>query len=148
MLDDAGGERVRNHAFFDVGYVPMDDLHDEFCTLMQALADTRDGDYGSRLLDIHTHLLRHCADEERWMRESAFPDYEGHRREHDTLLEVVSEVRRRCDAGDVEIVARLADELPAWFEVHGNTMDAALAFHLKLHTQAQREADRDPLLAA
>jgi hemerythrin-like metal-binding protein len=117
-------------------------------TLMQALADTRDGDYGSRLLDIHTHLLRHCADEERWMRESAFPDYEGHRREHDTLLEVVSEVRRRCDAGDVEIVARLADELPAWFEVHGNTMDAALAFHLKLHTQAQREADRDPLLAA
>jgi hemerythrin len=44
---------------------------------------------------------------------------------------VISEVRRRCDAGDVEIVQRLAEELPTWFEVHGNTMDAALAFHMK-----------------
>jgi len=131
MREEGLTEHVRKPGFFDVGYAPIDLLHEEFCDLMQALADTADGDYGGRLLDLHTHLLRHCAAEERWMRDTSFPAYEEHKHEHDMLLEVISEVRRRCDSGDVEIVQRLADELPNWFDVHGNTMDSALAFHMK-----------------
>jgi hemerythrin len=117
--------------FFAVGYSPMDDLHEEFRDLMIALGAPDVGDYGLPLVEIHEHLLRHCAAEEGWMRATDFPAYDCHKREHDMLLEVVSEVRRRYDAGDNEIVQRLAAELPHWFEVHANTMDAALAYFLK-----------------
>jgi len=117
--------------FFEVGYEPMDDLHRQFRDLLIALASPDAGDYGATLLDLHEHLLSHCAMEERWMTGSDFPSRACHRQEHEVLLEVVSEVRRRFDAGDVEVVQRLAAELPRWFEIHANTMDSALAIHLR-----------------
>ncbi len=114
---------------FAAGFGPMDRIHREFHGLIAGLGDA--GDEGEKLLALHEHLLRQCAQEERWMRESGFPASDGHLREHEMLLEVVSEVRRRFDAGDSEVVVRLAEELPQWFEAHNNTMDAGLAVHLR-----------------
>ena len=108
--------------FFEVGYEPMDDLHRQFRDLLMALASPDAGDYGATLLDLHEHLLSHCAMEERWMTGSDFPSRACHRQEHEVLLEVVSEVRRRFDAGDVEVVIRevlsklLPVDFPALFE--------------------------------
>jgi hemerythrin-like metal-binding protein len=150
MLEDAMSNDTRTEprhlGFFEVGYAPIDRQHVEFCQLMQALIDTDDFDYAPRLLDIHTHLLRHCAEEEQWMRDSGFPSYDDHKSEHESLLEVVSEVRRRCDTGDVEIVQHLATALPQWFETHANTMDAALSFHLQ-QVHGLRESDREAVAA-
>jgi len=115
--------------YYEVGFGPMDALHREFHDLLAALSQP--GDEGEKLLALHEHLLRHCSQEERWMRETNFPACACHEREHEMLLEVVAEVRRRFDAGDTEIVARLAGELPGWFEAHANAMDAALAVHLR-----------------
>lgn len=120
---------VADLGYFAVGFAPMDDIHREFHDLLAALGEP--GDQGEKLLALHEHLLRHCAQEERWMIDSAFPACACHAREHETLLEVVSEVRRRFDAGDSDIVRSLAEELPRWFEQHANTMDAALAVHLR-----------------
>ncbi len=114
---------------FRVGYEPMDEIHREFQDLLEVLAQP--GDEGEKLLVLHECLLRHCAQEERWMRSTNFPSRTAHEREHETILEVVAEVRRRFDAGDIEIVSRLAQELPIWFEDHANTMDSALAVHLR-----------------
>jgi hemerythrin-like metal-binding protein len=127
-------------SFFEVGFEPMDELHREFRDLVVALAAPEGGDYGALLLALHEHLLQHCAIEEQWMKGSDFPSCACHRQEHEMLLEVISEVRRRCDAGDVEVVQRLAAELPRWFEIHANTMDAALAFHLREHGVTGRPA--------
>jgi len=118
-------------SFFEVGFEPMDELHREFRDLLIALASPEGGDHGANLLALHEHLLHHCAIEEQWMKGSDFPSSACHHQEHEMLLEVISEVRRRCDAGDTEVVQRLAAELPRWFEIHANTMDAALAFHLR-----------------
>jgi len=120
---------VTDFGYFEVGYEPMDEIHREFHDLLAELAEP--GDQGEKLLALHEHLLRHCAKEERWMRDSNFPACACHQREHEMLLEVVAEVRRRFDAGDSEIVDRLARELPQWFEVHANAMDAGLAVHLR-----------------
>jgi len=122
-------QTVTDFGYFEVGYEPMDALHREFHDLLAALQQP--GDEGENLLALHEHLLRHCSQEERWMRASKFPACDCHEAEHEMLLEVVAEVRRRFDAGDSEIVTRLAQELPQWFEVHANTMDAALAVHLR-----------------
>jgi hemerythrin len=120
---------IPDFGYFAVGFEPMDAIHREFHDLLAALYQP--GDQGEKLVELHEHLLRHCAREERWMRETNFPSCACHEREHEMLLEVVAEVRRRFDAGDSEIVVRLAQELPEWFEVHANSMDAALAVHLQ-----------------
>jgi hemerythrin-like metal-binding protein len=130
-MQASGTEDKHEMSFFEVGFEPMDELHREFRDLLTALASPDGGDYGAHLLALHEHLLRHSAIEEQWMKGSDFPSCACHRQEHEMLLEVISEVRRRCDAGDVEVVQRLAAELPRWFEIHANTMDAALAFHLR-----------------
>jgi len=126
--------------YFEVGFEPMDALHREFHDLVSALDEP--GDQGEKLLALHEHLLRHCTQEERWMAESAFPACACHAREHEMLLEVIAEVRRRFDAGDSEVVLRLAEELPVWFQAHANGMDAALAVHLREHA-AQAPTLRD-----
>ena len=120
---------VADLGYFAVGFAPMDAIHREFHDLLTALEEP--GDQGEKLLALHEHLLRHCSQEERWMVDSNFPACACHAREHETLLEVISEVRRRFDAGDSDIVVSLAEELPRWFEHHANTMDAALAVHLR-----------------
>ncbi len=114
---------------FAVGFAPMDELHREFHDLLVDLQ--LPGDHGEKLLALHDHLLRHCGQEEHWMRTSGFPACACHAREHEMLLEVVADVRRRFDAGDSEIATRLAQELPQWFELHASAMDAALAAHLQ-----------------
>jgi len=125
----AGAATVADLGYFAVGFAPMDAIHREFHHLLGALGEP--GDQGEKLLALHEHLLRHCSQEERWMADSGFAACACHAREHETLLEVVSEVRRRFDAGDSDIVQSLAEELPRWFEQHANTMDAALAVHLR-----------------
>jgi hemerythrin-like metal-binding protein len=134
---------VADLGYFAVGFAPMDAIHREFHDLLTALEEP--GDQGEKLLALHEHLLRHCSQEERWMVDSNFPACACHAREHETLLEVVSEVRRRFDAGDSDIVVSLAEELPRWFEHHANTMDAALAVHLR---EAAERPGRHGLAAA
>src|ERR1700758_1175457 len=98
--------------FFEVGFAPMDELHRQFSDLVAALSAPDAHDYGRLLLALHEHLLRHCALEEQWMMDSGFPSCACHRQEHEMLLEVVAEARRRVDAGDLEGARRLAEELP------------------------------------
>jgi hemerythrin-like metal-binding protein len=115
-------------AHLSLGFEPMDAVHRDFQDLLSALSEP--GDQGEKLLALHEHLLHHCAQEERWMRETDFATAAMHVREHEMLLEVVSEARRRFDAGDSDIVVRLAHDLPLWFDTHAETMDAPLSRHL------------------
>jgi hemerythrin-like metal-binding protein len=128
-----GAAPVAELGYFAVGFAPMDAIHHEFHDLLADLVDA--GDQGEKLLALHEHLLRHCAQEERWMIDTRFAGGRAHAREHETLLEVIAEVRRRFDAGDSAIVQRLAQELPRWFEHHADTLDAALAAHLREFTE-------------
>ena len=147
MTDAAPAPAHPDYGYYEVGFEPMDALHREFHDRVAALSQP--GDEGEKLLALHEHLLRHCAQEERWMRESDFPSCACHRHEHDLLLEVVAEVRRRFDSGDLEVVQRLAQELPEWFAAHANAMDAGLALHLRnLARAGAQAADREEAQAA
>ena len=116
-------------AFYAVGFEPMDAIHREFHDRLSAFAAP--GDECEKLLALHEHLIEHFRQEERWMTESSFAACSCHRQEHTILLDVLAEVRRRFDAGDGEVVARFAQELPLWFQTHADEMDAALARHLQ-----------------
>lgn len=109
-----------------LGYAPIDALHAEFDACVAALTDAPAERLPAALSALRAHLLRHFGDEQRWMRESEFPAFDCHQREHGKVLDVLAEVERRFTEGDEEVVRRLAAELPNWFSIHATTMDAAL----------------------
>jgi len=125
---------VVSHDRILVGFKPIDDLHKEFESILAALNDPAEADYGAHLLALHEHLLRHCETEESYMLQEDYPHYARHKRAHGHLLDSVSEVRRKFDAGDVDAVRKYAADLMSWFAIHASTEDSELAAFLKGQT--------------
>lgn len=119
------------HSKILVGFKPIDDLHLEFESILDALNDPGEADYGAHLLALHEHLLRHCETEEKFMLQENYSHYERHKRAHEHLLDSVSDVRRKFDAGDIDAVRRYAGDLMNWFAIHASSEDAELAAFLK-----------------
>ncbi len=117
-------------------FAPIDALHTEFDACVAMLADADVERPPAALSALRAHLLRHFGDERRWMRESRFPAFDCHQREHDRVLDVLAEVERRFTEGDEAVVRRLAAELPNWFAIHATTMDAALVAWLGANAAA------------
>lgn len=119
------------HSKILVGFKPIDDLHREFEAILEALNDPAEADYGAHLLALHEHLLRHCETEEKFMLQENYSHYERHRRAHEHLLDSVSDVRRKFDAGDIAAVQRYSSDLMNWFAIHASTEDTELVAFLK-----------------
>lgn len=105
----------------------MDDTHQEFVALCAALCNADATNFVSELDALISHSIIHFEQENRWMEATAFPPASCHRGEHDAVLEIMQEVRRRYLGGERDLGERLAEELPAWFEHHVDTMDNMLA---------------------
>lgn len=110
-------------------FQPMDETHQEFVTLCAALARTgaHPSSFLERLDALIAHSIAHFEQENQWMSEHDFPPAACHQREHNAVLEVMQEVRHRVAAGEADLGQRLAEEMPAWFEHHVDTMDNMLA---------------------
>jgi len=116
-----------------VKFEEMDDTHREFVSLCAALSEDNPATYIQRLDALIAHSIIHFEQENQWMQEHQFPPAGCHINEHNTVLELLQEVKRNIEAGDQELGARLAEELPHWFEHHVDTMDHMLArFMLEL----------------
>jgi hemerythrin len=106
----------------------IDATHQEFVTLCAALSDKESSIlYLERLDALIEHSIAHFEQENTWMRDLSFPPAGCHQREHDTVLELMQEVRRLIENGEIDLEERLATELPLWFEHHVETMDNMLA---------------------
>ena len=53
-----------------------------------------------------------------------------HKAEHDRVLAVCRDVRKRMERGDEALGRQLIRELPVWFDNHVATMDAALSSYI------------------
>lgn len=124
----------------------MDDTHREFVALLNALDEAAEGDMLARMDAFIAHTEQHFAQEEQWMTATAFPPLGCHKGEHDNILEVVREVRRRVAAGELHYGTTLAAALAEWFPHHAQSMDAVLAFYLRQagFDPAQSEAHAAP----
>ncbi|MES2036324.1 MAG: hemerythrin domain-containing protein [Pseudomonadota bacterium] len=110
-----------------LSYEPMDETHKEFVELCAALSEDNPATFVARLDALIVHSIAHFEQENQWMTETAFPPAGCHRQEHEAVLEVMQEVRRRVELGETDLATRLAEELPLWFEHHVDTMDNMLA---------------------
>lgn len=110
------------------GLARMDQTHREFVELYNAVASAAPEVFLAAYDAFVAHTEAHFAQENRWMEAVDFPAC--HRAEHERVLVVLHDIRKRVASGDMFFAKRLVQELPAWFDNHTNGMDAALAFHL------------------
>ena len=69
------------------------------------------------------------------MRQSRFANTDNHALQHRVVLHVMQEGMTAAQAGQVSAVRAIANELAAWFIKHTQSLDAALALHLRRHPE-------------
>jgi len=119
----------------------MDATHREFVDLLAAVSDAPDGELVGAWVRLIDHTDAHFGQEDRWMAQTRFASGNCHATQHDVVLKVLREGLSAGAAGQLEVIRQLARELAAWFPQHAQTMDAALALHL-------RNVGFDPLTGA
>ncbi|CAJ0715560.1 Bacteriohemerythrin [Ralstonia edaphis] len=113
-----------------LGDAATDANHAEFCALLNAVADASDAEFIPALDAFIEHTEHHFGEENAWMDESDFPPRHCHRGEHDNVLALCREVRKRAAAGEMELGRRLVAELPDWFAQHVDVMDRMMTTYL------------------
>ena len=105
---------VVTHNRILVGFKPIDDLHSEFESILEALNDPAEADYGAHCSRCTNTCCVTATPKSPFMLQENYSHYARHKRAHEHLLDSVSEVRRQFDAGDVDAVHRYSvrpDEL-------------------------------------
>ena len=109
----------------------MDDTHQEFVMLL-AEAETADDDSlpaaWQRLID---HTQEHFGREDDWMRATGFASTNCHTTQHGVVLQVMREGLVAAGPQPLAQIREMARQLGPWFVQHAQTMDAALALHLR-----------------
>ena len=109
----------------------MDDTHREFVQLLAAVEGAGDTALQAAWSDLTTHTDAHFGQEDRWMRDTGFTSTNCHTTQHQVVLQVMREGLRRGEVGQLDVIRQMAHELAGWFPVHAQSMDAALALHLR-----------------
>ncbi|KQR42918.1 hemerythrin domain-containing protein [Acidovorax sp. Leaf160] len=110
----------------------MDATHQEFVELLAAVQESSDGRLLPAWQALVEHTTAHFGQEDRWMQATRFASGNCHALQHRVILQVLGEGTERAQAhGELHVLRTLASELAAWFPQHTQTMDAALALHLR-----------------
>jgi hemerythrin len=110
-------------AKYSVGIEEMDDQHREFLAIHEELRAASLRGRGHRIMEdvlakVQAHAERHFADEERLMREMAYPDLEFHILEHQQLLRKVRRFKMKHDMDLERITVPVLKFLEFWIKRH------------------------------
>jgi hemerythrin-like metal-binding protein len=114
-----------------LGLPSMDDTHEEFFGLLARVIQAPDGLLLQEWQEIIAHTDAHFAREDGWMRSTGFSSSNCHIGQHHAILSIMKEGGVRGAAGELTLVRQMAHELGIWFPQHVQSMDAALALHLR-----------------
>lgn len=109
----------------------MDDTHREFVARLASVAEAPDADLLATWRALIEHTDEHFAQEDRWMAQTRFTSTNCHSTQHAVVLRVLREGLEAGAAGRLDVIRQLAHELAVWFPQHAQSMDAALALHLR-----------------
>ncbi len=109
----------------------MDDGHRKLVELLDLAHEASD----TMLIEHWRTLITHAAHvferEDRWMHATTFSSDHIHSTQHKVVLQVMREGLLAGESGDLATVRKMASELGQWFANHSQSMDAALALHLR-----------------
>ncbi len=109
----------------------MDDGHKTLVTLLDLAHEAPDMVLASRWRDLVQHTARVFEREDRWMHKTQFSSDHIHSTQHEVVLKVMQEGLHAGESGDLAPIRNMAAELGQWFANHTQSMDAALALHLR-----------------
>ena len=109
----------------------MDDTHREFVELLAQVEAASDETLLALWRTLVDHTDAHFGREDQWMQDTRFSSSNCHSVQHKVVLQVMREGITHAQAGDLGVVRQMARELAIWFPQHAQTMDAALALHLR-----------------
>jgi hemerythrin-like metal-binding protein len=141
----------------------MDKAHHTFVDLLDMTLSSTDSALLAYWQDLiaHTDLL--FDQEDAWMQGTQFSSNSCHAVQHKVILQVMREGEQRGQGGELGVLRQMAYELGLWFPQHVQSMDAALALHLRsagfdgatgetLHSIGQRSvnqvSEQEPVILA
>lgn len=115
----------------ELGLSFMDETHKEFIDLL-ARAEAAD-DAGLPVVweELVAHTADHFGREDEWMLATGFALGNCHSSHHKVVLQVLRDGLAKAASGDMTPARQMIKELAVWFPQHAQTMDAALALHLR-----------------
>jgi hemerythrin-like metal-binding protein len=122
-----------------LGLDVMDETHRELIVLLSLVDQAGDTDLLPAWRQVVEHTQDHFDREDQWMRSTRFSSSNCHSMQHKVVLQTMREVASRVQlSGDLAMLRDMSQQLGQWFLHHAQSMDAALALHL-------RNAGFDPL---
>lgn len=112
-------------------FAPMDDMHREFVALLADVEACPDTELASRWADLVQRTQALFGREDDWMKITHFSSGANHLLQHRVVLNVMREGLGLARSGDNTQVRDMAAELAHWFAKHIQSLDAALALHLR-----------------
>lgn len=109
----------------------MDDTHEDCVALLANVVESPDDTLLSRWATLIDHTQEHFDREDQWMAQTGFASGNCHSSQHSIILQVMREGGKRGLQGDLALVRQMAYELGLWLANHIQSMDAALALHLR-----------------
>lgn len=114
-----------------LGHAVMDETHREFVDLLNRVGAAAESEVLARLDEFIAHSEAHFRQEEAWMEAMQFPPLGCHRAEHEGVLEIMREVRRRIAEGEARYGPVLVQAIAEWFPLHAGSMDTVLALYMR-----------------
>jgi hemerythrin-like metal-binding protein len=113
-----------------LGDARTDQTHQEFVDLVNATTAAAPELKLATYQRLLAHTVDHFEQEERWMRACGIPEDFCHFGQHAGVLQVMKEVERRAQAGEMEFIPSMIEALVEWFPGHASSMDAGLVSYL------------------
>jgi hemerythrin len=109
----------------------MDDGRRQLVELLGLAHEAKDVSVLGRWRDLIAHTQRVFERENRWMDATGSSSCHIHSTQHKVVLQVMNEGLKSGETGELGPIRLMADELGQWFANHSQSMDAALALHLR-----------------
>ena len=120
---------------FSVGVEEFDEQHKKLIAMLNGLYDAmKEGRaveaLGPLLSDLIAYTRTHFANEERLLAEKGYPDFEGHKQEHDKLTQRVLELETQFKLGKAAISLDTGKFLKEWLQNHIQGSDKKYGIYL------------------
>ena len=109
----------------------MDETHEEFVELLGQVEQAGDDALVPAWHALIAHTEAHFGREDAWMRATGFASGNCHSVQHRVVLRTLREGLLGDGPGRLALIREMARQLAPWFVQHAQTMDAALALHLR-----------------
>jgi hemerythrin-like metal-binding protein len=120
-----------------LGFEPMDQVHRDFVDLLAAAQNADDTRLPAAWQAVVAHTEDHFGREDEWMRRTHFSSAENHILQHRVVLNLLRDGIGMARAGELDRVREMAGELAGWFAKHTQSLDAALALHMRRQPAAE-----------